>query len=166
MRLDVTVEVEDKALRRALGNLVTRTPAEVEAIARTLAGLGREWARDIITIAIYATPQRGGYQRTRYLLRSIYGAVDRINSEYRVTVGAAANYTAANELGTYDASVAPEEVLEAARAAASDLIVLEYGRPERGLEPRPFIIPALVMMERELPELVIRAYRRLVEHGV
>lgn len=159
--MQVRVEVDDKELRRALEQLRDAVPREVDLIARTLAGIGREYARDIITIAIYATPERGGYQRTRYLLRSIYGAVDSDKNASVVTLGAAAEYSSYNELGTYDGEVAPDEVLERARKVKSDLIVLEYGDVDRGLEPRPFILPALVMLERRVPGLVAQAYRRL-----
>lgn len=164
----VELQIDDRAFRRAALRLAQRSPDEIETVARTLVALGREYARDIITVVIYATPQRGDYKRTRYLIRSIYGAVERIGSgAVRMTIGAAAEYAIYNELGTlsgYPGENAAAEILEAARKQAdSELIILEYGRPETGLEPRPFIIPALVMMERRLPGLVFAALKRLGE---
>jgi len=144
--------------------MLRESPEQITLIAKALAALGREYARDIITVAIYATPERGGYRRTRMLLRGIYGDFRRIKGGASVELGASANYAAYNEFGTYDGYLgdsAPDEILEAARAARSDLIVLEYGNPGKGLEPRPFLIPALAMIERQAPGLIIRAYERL-----
>ncbi|MBA2666054.1 MAG: hypothetical protein H0U69_03345 [Trueperaceae bacterium] len=157
----VTVIVEDRKLVRALGLIRSRAPGEMEIIARTLAAIGKEYARDIITVVIYATPQRSGYKRTRFLLRSIFGEFQKMERGHVVTIGAAAKYAYFNELGTYDSAILPETVLDDARRNRSDLITLEYGSPERGLEPRPFILPAMIKLERELPGLVLTAYRRL-----
>lgn len=138
----------------------------MNTLVDTLAAVGREYARDIVTVLIYATPQRGGYRRTRTLIRSIYADVEyaRRRRPARVQIGASAHYAIYNEMGTHDGYLGedtPEEILADARAAQSDLITLEYGQPEKGLEPRPFIIPALVMLEREAPQLILRAYRRM-----
>lgn len=157
----VSVSLDDKALVRALGRMRARAPEEVTIVARTLAAIGREYARDLITVMIYATPQRGGYKRTRFLLRSIFGEATKEGGTDVVTIGAAAEYAVYNELGTYDGATLPEDVLAEARRNRSDLITLEYGSPERGLEPRPFILPAMIKLERELPGLVLIAYRRL-----
>jgi hypothetical protein len=163
--MDISLSLDTREMQRYLVRLGREMPEAVATIAHTLATLGKEYARDIITVQIYATPQRGGYRRTRYLLRSIYSAVQAYKKDgHRIVVGASASYAAFNEYGTYDGWIgenASEEIVEAARQAQSDLITLEYGNVEVGLEPRPFIIPALVMLERKAPELVIRAMRRL-----
>jgi hypothetical protein len=161
----VSLSLDTREMQRYLGQLNKEMPDAVATIAHTLATLGKEYARDIITVQIYATPQRGDYRRTRYLLRSIYSAVQSYeNRGHRIAVGASASYAAFNEYGTYDGWLgenASSEIVDAARRVQSDLITLEYGQVEVGLEPRPFIIPALVMLERKAPELVIRAMRRL-----
>jgi hypothetical protein len=165
MVVDLTLDTRE--MRSYLATVQSRTPEAIDTIAQTLAALGKEFARDIVTVQIYATPQRGEYRRTRMLLRSIYSAVERIGTSGRaVVVGASVSYAAFNEYGTYDGWLgenASEEIVEAARRANSDLITLEYGRVEAGLEPRPFIIPALVMLERKAPELVMRAMRRITD---
>lgn len=154
--------------------LEQQSPATTATIAKTLAAQGREYARDIITVVIYATPERGGYRRTRMLIRSIYSAVEQgEKGKVEVTVGASADYARWNEMGTGDAGAeigssldeAAERILADAQATQQRLITLEYGNPGHGLEPRPFIIPALVMLQREAPELIARAYDRLARRG-
>jgi hypothetical protein len=166
-KMVVDLSLDTRQMQRYLATVQRQTPEAIDTIAHTLAALGKEWARDIVTVQIYATPQRGDYRRTRYLLRSIYSAVEKIGTSGRaVVVGASASYAAFNEYGTYDGWIgenASSEIVEAARAVQSDLITLEYGRVEVGLEPRPFIIPALVMLERKAPELVMRAMRRITD---
>ena len=163
--MQVVVDLDDRQMRQRLQQMQRTMPAEVDLIAETLAALGKEYARDLVTVMIYATPQRSGYRRTRWLIRSIYSAVERNMNNRTIIVGAAAHYAAFNEFGTYDGwlgSDAEKQILQDARAAHSDLIKLEYGDVASGLEPRPYIIPALVMLERKLPELTIRAIRRVM----
>ena len=164
----MTITVDDRELQAALVKLRQRAPHEIKLIAETLAALGKEYARDIVTVMIYATPERSGYKRTRFLLRSIYSEVQQRKGQTIITLGAGANYAAFNEFGTYDGWLgegAEAQILADARAAGSDLITLEYGNPGRGLEPRPFIIPALVQLEKKAPELVMRAVRRMTRGG-
>lgn len=166
--MKVTIALKDRQLLAYMARLERDAPKMANTVAQTLAAIGKEYARDIITVAIYATPERGGYRRTRQLIRSIYAQVTHAQKGRgaRVTIGASAGYAAYNEFGTYDGyqlaggAQAPTNIIAEARKAKSDLIVLEYGDVQRGLEPRPFLIPALVMLEREAPDLIIRAYRR------
>lgn len=162
----MSITVTDDSLLRAIANLAKRMPKELDLVAETLAAKGKEYARDIITVTIYSTPERSGYKRTRYLIRSIYSAVERGEGRhsYSIIVGAAANYSAYNELGTYDGYLGEDEaeakILADARADQRELITLEYGDVERGLEPRPYILPSIVMLERELPDLLSEAMNR------
>lgn len=163
--MKVSISLDDRAFRRWLQRLEKQLPGTLDTVAKTLAAQGREYARDIVTVMIYATPERGGYRRTRQLIRSIYGANERRGSQHRVVIGASVGYAPYNEFGTYDGyagdDVAADEILAAARDSNARLITLEYGRVESGLEPRPFIIPAIVMVEREAPAMLAEAVRRL-----
>lgn len=168
------MHLEDRKLRRYLRRLGKDAPGAMEIVAETLAAQGREYARDIITLVIYATPERGGYRRTRMLIRSIYSAVEKDEKgRLQVTVGASAEYALWNEMGTGDAGAAigsnadeaAERILADAQASRQRLITLEYGNPGHGLEPRPFIIPALVMLQREAPAMIAEATERLARRG-
>jgi hypothetical protein len=49
--------------------------------------------------------------------------------------------------------------MQRALTAGDGLIQLEYGDPASGLEPRPWTIPAVVMVSRRVPAVVLRAIR-------
>jgi hypothetical protein len=163
----VRIKITDRSLQHNMARLRARIPHELDTAAKTMAAIGKEYARDIVTVVIYQTPMRSGYKRTRFLLRSIYSTVKRSERGRVITVGAAADYSAYQELGTYEGylgeGAAEEQILRDARAFGAFLITLEYGRVERGLEPRPFILPALIMLERELPYHVEEAIYRLLK---
>jgi len=158
--------ITDDSLVRNLRRLQREAPQAMETMTLAAAAQGREFARDIVTQQIYATPQRSGYQRTRMLIRSIYGSTERFqNGGYAIIVGASAHYAAYNEFGTYQGYIGddavPDEIIERARRHRGEPILVQYPPADSGLEPRPFILPALVMVERELPGMVREALYRL-----
>lgn len=132
-------------------------------MARYLALEGRERARDIVTQQIYATPQRGGYRRTYSLLRSIYGEARKSGFTHVVIVGAAVDYATYNELGTYD-NYYPgieQDIMDRALAEGSRLPIVTFPKEGIGLEPRPFVIPAIASLYNDLEDLLEQAYRRM-----
>ena len=165
--MSMTLRIVDDTLARNLRKLAVNAPSMIETLLDVAGASAKEHARDIITRIIYATPMRSDYRRTRMLLRSIYHAVEKEGTTYSVILGASAHYAAYNELGTYDGYMGDgdaeafiiEDALSAARSG--NLVVLEYGRPEKGLEPRPFILPALVMLSLDIPDMFREAVDRL-----
>jgi hypothetical protein len=169
--MGVRVTFYDESLLRGMAQLAAHWPKELPIVMETLAALGKEFARDIVTEMIYATPQRGEYRRTRMLIRSIYSAVRQEGTTHLISVGASAHYAAFNEFGTYESWLgenADRQIIEASRGkqGSRDTLILlktEFGDPQGGLEPRPFILPALVMLERRLPEFIWRSLERVVQ---
>jgi hypothetical protein len=53
--------------------------------------------------------------------------------------------------------VSVQDILQMAANAPGELIVLEFGSVEKGLEPRPFILPSWELMRREMPRTVYEA---------
>jgi len=49
--------------------------------------------------------------------------------------------------------------MQRALTAGDGLIRLEYGDPASGLEPRPWTIPTVVMVSRQVPKMVLKAVR-------
>lgn len=122
----------------------TRLEGEAEALARQL-----------IDVQIYDTPPRG-YARTGELKRSIYAfKARRGRDSWEIVVGAYGGaggrlYALYNERGTYGSRVTLESILQRA-------LQLEYGNPGQGLEPRPWVIPSVVMVSRQVPAMVLKA---------
>jgi hypothetical protein len=165
--ITIDLEIEAHLHRRSLKKIATLTDREIAAVARFLAVEGRERARDIATAQIYATPQRGDYKRTYTLLRSIYGEVRKVGFSHIIIVGAAADYAIFNELGTYDNTFPgiQDQIALDAFDTGSARPLLTYPKNGRGLEPRPFIIPAVVALYNNLVSLLDQAYAR-VSRGV
>ena len=157
--------IEDDSLVRNLRRLQREAPQALGVVADAAAAKGREFARDIVTQQIYATPRRSDYVRTRMLIRSIYSSTSRSGTSYAVIVGASAHYAAYNEFGTYEGYIGddeiPDEIIDRARRSRGEPIVLQYAPAAKGLEPRPYILPSLVMVERELPTMVREAIYRM-----
>ena len=130
---------------------------------------GKEHALELINTLIYNTPQRGGYIRTGALRRSIEFYVR--GNQYSTSIYAVAGrdlirpYAKFNEQGTRESHVSAEDILAQARSTVGELILLEYGRGRGGLEPRPFMYPTLIFMERILPEEVYAALQRNMPKG-
>jgi len=167
--MKVTLTIDDRAFIRHMERVQREAPREFHAIATTLAAQGRELARDNVTHQIYATPQRSGYKRTRLLIRSIFGEAEATPTGAMVTIGAAAHYAAYNEFGTYDgfdmlggSGGALGNLIYLSRQVNGDARQLEFGQVERGLEPRPYIIPALIQLEMMAPEMMAAAHQRLL----
>lgn len=121
-------------------------------------------ARRIITLLIYSTPERG-YIRTGALRDSIFaGAFQAGDDNWVITVGATGSnereYALFNELGTLGGHRSFDEILAEASGTTGDLILLEFGQPSSGLEPRPWVIPSVVGVVKKAPPLVIQAVRR------
>lgn len=136
-QLEVEVEKNTKAL-------MTREVTEAE-----------ERALELIDKVIYDTPERGGYKRTGALKRSIYAVYVKRGYEWHLEVGALGSperaYALYNERGTYKGRVTLDSIMKLAmKNAYKGLIVLEYGDAAKGLEPRPWTIPVVVMMNRDL----------------
>ena len=137
---------------------------KIDAGFTRLEGEAASLARDIIDQQIYRTPERG-YERTGKLGDSIYAFKRRAGRDsWEIVVGAYGGaggrlYALYNERGTYGARVTLESILQRALAASSHPIQLEYGRPGEGLEPRPWVIPSIVMISRRVPAMVLQAVR-------
>ena len=129
-----------------------------------LQGTAEQLARQLIDVQIYDTPPRG-YDRTGELKRSIYAFKRRKGRDsWEIVVGAFGGaggrlYALYNERGTYGGRVTLESIMQRALTAGDGLIRLEYGDPASGLEPRPWTIPTVVMVSRQVPKMVLKAVR-------
>lgn len=163
--MSFSVDVDLSRLVKKRAAFLRQFEAELARVATLLAQDAEEHARRLVTILIYNTPQRSGYDRTGALRESIKAFPQKLGSEEWIvrvgaTSGPGAEYALFNEAGTLEGSVTFEEILAQARGAAGDLIILEFGRPSRGLEPRPFIIPTAVHTVRVAPAFILQAVRR------
>lgn len=122
----------------------------------------KEQALEVINTLIYFTPERG-YDRTGDLRASIntFAVPSGTGKGWTMVLvfgGITAPYAPANELGTGKRKQSAENILRAAEAAPSELILLEYGSMAgNGLEARPVFYPSFVMASRGLPVEVARA---------
>lgn len=119
-------------------------------------------ARQRLETLVYSTPQRGGYERTRMLIDSVQGSTAPTPTGVEVTLEAVGGnggrqYAAANETGTRARYVPLETLLREARADPDPLGMRPYERGPGGLEPRPYVAPAMARAEDELPEVVLEA---------
>lgn len=157
------VTIDLSGLERHYKTLQAETMQNIDAGMSDLTGEARELAVDIVNAQIYDTPERG-YDRTGALRDSIYTAKDRPKrTKWRLLVGARGGaggreYALYNERGTYSGRVSLQSIRRRAEAMQG-LILLQYGDPAKGLEPRPWTIPTLVMVARFLPKLVADAVR-------
>ena len=166
----LTFEVDISGLERHFKLLETLSIDNIDEGFTRLEGEAQDAARRLIDKQIYDTPERG-YERTGKLAQSIYAFKKRTSKNtWQLTVGAFGGaggrlYALYNERGTYGARVSLESILKAAREVQADLIVLEYGNPASGLEPRPFVIPTVVRVHNEIPGMVLNAIREAEQHA-
>lgn len=157
LQIDISgLEAHYKALDRLVAQNLDQGVSD-------LSGEAREIAVDIVNAQIYDTPERG-YDRTGALRSSIYSAKDRrTRTKWRVIVGARGGaggreYALYNERGTYRGRVSLVSIRRRAEVMAG-LILLQYGDPSKGLEPRPWTIPTVVMLSRYFPTMVKQAVK-------
>lgn len=140
------------------------TRAALDTAFTQLSGEGEDYARELVDWQIYETPERG-YERTQALRRSIYAfKIKPSPNKYQVLIGAIGGaggraYALFNERGTYGGRITLQRILKDAIAVGPGLILLEYGEASSGLEPRPFTIPAAVMVFRQFPNAFLVAVR-------
>lgn len=164
--MSVRARVSTSKLVARFKSLESRVPREVDSgVSRLESGAERTAIR-IINRQIYETPPRPPYVRTGALRDSIYAVKDR-SAKWRwaIMVGAVGgaggrSYALYNERGTRAGRVSLSSIRARALAeTARGLILLEYGDPASGLEPRPWVIPTVVMTAREFERVFLDAVR-------
>lgn len=151
-------------LQRHFSMLRDDTRAKLDVAMTKLTSEAEQTAVDLINRQIYDTPPRGRYVRTGALRGSIDSVqVQKARDKWEVLIGAVGQlrgrkYASFNELGTYKGRVSRRSIQKRAKAIEG-LIQLHFGRPSKGLEPRPWTIPTAVMIGRRMPEVFIRAVR-------
>lgn len=161
----VNSQVDLRGLELQLGRTRSEVRLELVDVVRRLTREAEAYATELITVMIYDTPERG-YDRTGMLRDSIVASSNQLSPdrwEIRVYARGGAGgreYALFNELGTYDGHRTFEDILAATEFATARLIQLNYGRPSRGLEPRPWVIPTAVHVAREAPALILEAVRK------
>lgn len=164
--MKVQSSVDLTGLQRRMGKVTSGVRLELANVVRQLTQEAEAYATELITVMIYDTPQRGGYERTGMLRDSIVASSHQLASdrwEIRVYARGGAGgreYALFNELGTFDNHRSFEQILAAANVATARLIELNYGRPGKGLEPRPWVIPTAVHVARRAPLLILEAVRK------
>lgn len=144
---------------RHMRTVQAATLDNIDASMSELTDGAEDLAWDLINAQIYDTPPRGGYDRTGALRDSIHAAKDRRGKSvwglYLGAIGGAAGriYALYNERGTWGGRVTLQSIQRKAMQTKG-IIRLQYGDPKSGLEPRPWIIPTMVMMVREFPNRV------------
>jgi hypothetical protein len=138
---------------------------ELERVLVDLEQEAERNAKQLLTILVYATPESPTYERTRALINSITAHSRRASHDlWEVVVYASGSgerhYASYVEGGTFGGHRTFDEILRDAQGFQADLIVLEYGQPSKGVQPKPFIVPAAVMTARAAPPLIIQAVRR------
>lgn len=158
-----TLTVDISGLRAHHRALHKHVPSNLNTAVSEAATEAREIAVDIVNAQIYDTPERG-YDRTGALKDSITARKERPSkTKWRIIVSARGGaggreYALYNERGTYDGRVTLESIRKRAEVMAG-LILLQYGNPSKGLEPRPWTIPTMVMVSRFFAEMVMQAVR-------
>lgn len=156
LKLDVDVS----GLESLASDFRRTLPGELLGVAYDLSQQAEQDAKTEITRVIYNTPERGGYERTGALRDSIKGfaQVDRAG----VTVGLEARggaegreYASYTELGTRGSFRDVASILADARDAPFGALA-SYSR-STGLEPRPYLYPALAEAERNLEGAILDA---------
>ena len=172
-RLDITLDTSEvDRLLQALSEFGRKDAGRV-ALQR-VAVKSLQHALALLDALIYDTPPRGGYERTRRLRRGMKtfvreedgGPVLYIINDARSKRGAP--YPVYNELGTYANARNPADILAAAQGRVpSNLILMQFGKVGRGLEPRPFFFPTVAYAEHIIPiELERALLERLASAGV
>lgn len=161
-RVTVKFKVDTSGLEEHYKTLMREIEKNVDAVMTKSVSAAEEVAVEIINKQIYNTPERG-YKRTGALRDSVYAVlIKKPPNVWELEIGAlgssARSYALYNERGTYAGRMELDAIMrDAIRASARVLIHLEYGDPASGLEPRPWTIPAVVTMNRELFEQIERA---------
>lgn len=157
-------------LQKHFNALELETKSQLDRVFNRLQGDAEAIATEIINALIYRTPERG-YERTGALRDSIEAVWVQVGDRWSIiltAVGGAGGrrYALFNEAGTYDGAVTLQSILARARRDDRALILLEYGDPVMGLEPRPWTIPTVVMLRRDFPAeftaAVVAAEKRAV----
>lgn len=162
--MKVTTSVDLTAFQRRATRVKSEVYSGLMQVVRDLTREAEDYATELITVMIYDTPERG-YDRTGMLRDSIVATSHMLSNdrwEIRVHARGGAGgreYASFNELGTYDLRRSFEDILAAAEFANARLIELNYGRPGKGLEPRPWVIPTAVHVAREAPALILELIR-------
>lgn len=163
-RKRVKFKVDLSGLEKHIKASNVGTRAALDTLFTQLANDGEGFARELVDWQIYETPERG-YERTQALRRSIYAFKIRVSpNKFQVLIGAIGGaggraYALFNERGTYGGRISLQRILKDAIEVGPGLILLEYGEPRSGLEPRPFTIPAAVMVFRQFPNAFLVAVR-------
>lgn len=170
-RKSVRFRVDLRGLEKHFNTLELEVKSQLDRVFNRLQGDAEAIATEVINALIYRTPERGGYKRTGALRDSIEAVWVQVGDRWSIiltAVGGAGGrrYALFNEAGTYDGAVSLQSILARARANKNALILLEYGDPVMGLEPRPWTIPTVVMLRRDFPkeftQAVIAAEKRAV----
>lgn len=160
--MSFTIEIDTTRFQIRASSFITIFRQEMNRVATLLKEAAERDAQHLISILIYDTPERSGYARTGDLRNSIRSSVTPAGTDkWLITVGAGdgIDYAIYNELGTLEAHRSFDEIIATAKSTAGDLIILEYGQPSRGLEPRPWVIPSIVGVSRRAPPFIIQAVR-------
>lgn len=158
----IKFKVDISGLERHYKTLQSEVRKNIDAVMTRAVPTAEEAAVEVINKQIYNTPERG-YERTGVLRDSIYAVVIKKPPHiWELEIGAlgssARSYALYNERGTYAGRMELDDIMrDAIRASARVLIKLEYGDPAKGLEPRPWTIPAVVMMNRDLFDQIEKA---------
>jgi hypothetical protein len=154
--------MNQKAAEAFFTRLTTAGRTAQRVAIQRLAVSGEAHALRAINELIYWKEERG-YQRTGDLRASIHAFAVEQGKVWKVYLVATAPYAAFNERGTFGSRgpwtgrVSVQDILQMAANAPGELIVLEFGSVEKGLEPRPFILPSWELMRREMPRTVYEA---------
>lgn len=161
-RDSVNLNIDLSVLERHFNSLDLEVKSQLDRTFNRLEGDAEAIATEIINALIYRTPERGGYKRTGALRDSIEAAWVQVGDRWSIILTARGGaggrtYALYNEAGTYDGAVSLDSILRRARANQAALILLEYGDPASGLEPRPWTIPTIVMLRRDFPKHFMEA---------
>jgi hypothetical protein len=163
----IEVDFDDSDFKRFFKGLNRAGQNAVFVGMQRLARDTLEHAQELLERLIYATPERGGYERTGKLRRGVRTYVTTDASGPTLWLIATADYSDYNERGTYDYKIEPSEIIAKAQASNADLILLEYGRNPglKGLEPRPWHYVSSVWAQKNLPRVVYKAILDAVSRG-
>lgn len=159
------IRVDIGGLERHFAKLERDTMTNLDQLLVRNQDDAEDTARVLLNLQVYDTPERGGYKRTRSLWRSVYALrLRESRTVWSLVVGAVGgargrSYALYVERGTYAGRIDLEQVWRDAQRVGQDLIHLEYGRPDAGMEPRPFTIPTVVMIVNSWSQSVLEAIR-------
>lgn len=148
------------------GRLSNNARQALTVTAQQTAAAGQEHALQALDTLIYNTPRRGGYVRTGRLFDQTYTRVftDQPGAagEGRavIEIGNRAPYAPYVEHGTYFNYRDIDAIVNDAENRNSDPIVLRYLQRRPGVEPRPFIYPSVVLMQRVALQIFEREIER------